>query len=87
MAASLHDPRYRRMIAALVEARNESGLTQRDLAKRLKQPPSYVGKAESLQRRLDMIEVIDWVQALGLKPGPFLSKLTTDLGRRAKGGD
>lgn len=80
MAATLHDPRYRRIVKALVAARNDAGLTQRDLAERLGKPPSYVGKAESLQRRLDLVEVIDWASALNLKTAPFLVKLARAIG-------
>lgn len=82
MAESLHDQRYRRIVNALVEARHKTGLTQRDLAARLNRPPSYVGKVESLQRRLDVIEVADWLTALGAKPGPFLARLLGEMGRK-----
>lgn len=82
MAATLHDPRYRRLVKALVSARAEAGLTQRDLAARLKKPPSYVAKGESLQRRLDLIEMIDWLAALGVKPGPFIAHMVQDGQRK-----
>lgn len=82
MASTLHDARYKRMVKALVAARSEAGLTQRDLAARLKRPPSYVAKAESVQRRLDLIEVMDWVAALGLK-STFIAHLVQEGQRRS----
>ncbi len=87
MAGSLHEPRYRRLVAALVAARDTAGLTQRELAARLKRPPSYVGKVESVQRRLDIVELVDWIVALGLKPGPAVAQLLADLHRKGRGGD
>lgn len=79
LANSLHDPRYRRLVELLVAARKDAGLTQRDLAARLKQPPSYIGKLESRQRRLDVIELIDLLDAIGVKPTKFTAELMADL--------
>jgi transcriptional regulator with XRE-family HTH domain len=82
LANSLHDPRYERLIRLLVEARKAAGLTQRDLATRLKQPPSYIGKLESRQRRLDVIELVDLLEAIGVKPTKFLTEAINDLRKR-----
>jgi ribosome-binding protein aMBF1 (putative translation factor) len=41
----------------LREARERSGLTQRDVAKQLGVPQSFVSKYESGERRLDLLEV------------------------------
>lgn len=64
--SSIHDPRYAAVIQRLVALRKEKGLTQAELAGRLGrfgQPD--VAKVEGLQRRLDLIELIDWLGALG----------------------
>lgn len=82
MASSLHDPRYKRILEMMVSARKSAGLTQRDVAARLKQPPSYIGKLESLQRRLDVIEMIDVLDAIGVKPTKFIAEMIADLKRR-----
>ena len=82
MASSLHDSRYARLIGLLVEARKSAGLTQRDVALRLKQAPSYIGKIESLQRRLDLIELIDLLDAIGAKSPDFLKRALIDIRRR-----
>ncbi len=73
--------RYRRLIEFLVAARRAAGLTQRDLAARLKQPPS-IGKLGSRQHRLDVVERIDLVEALGLKPAKFAADVIAELRRR-----
>lgn len=82
MANSLHDPRYKRLIDLLVAARRDAGLTQRDVAARLKQPPSYLGKIETRQRRLDLIELFDIVDAIGVKPAKFIADALSELKRR-----
>ncbi|WP_259994393.1 helix-turn-helix transcriptional regulator [Sulfitobacter sp. S190] len=42
----------------LIELRARAGLSQADLAKRLAKPPSFVGKYETCERRLDVIEFL-----------------------------
>lgn len=55
-------------MAALVEAREGAGVTQRDLARRLKRAHSYVGRIETGIRRLDVPEFIEWCECLGVDP-------------------
>lgn len=42
----------------LAELRAREGLSQADLAKQLGKPPSFVGKYETYERRLDIIEFL-----------------------------
>ncbi len=44
---SPHAPAYRKLRSALAAARVEEGLTQADVAKKLKKPQSFVSKYES----------------------------------------
>jgi len=41
-------------------------ITQVEVALSLKKPQSYVAKVENLDRRIDIIELIDWVRALDI---------------------
>ncbi|MDQ1208521.1 transcriptional regulator with XRE-family HTH domain [Acinetobacter baylyi] len=41
-------------------------MTQVELARRLEKPQSYVSKIEILERRLDVIELMDWLVALNI---------------------
>lgn len=66
MASSLRDSRYRRIIDRLREARLAAGLTQADLAKKLKRPQSYIAKIEGCERRLDVLEFLLIARCLGL---------------------
>ena len=73
MRKSVFTPAYRRLLKLLVDARHKAGLTQRDLAARLGVPPSWVAKTELGERRLDVVEFIRLVRALGKDPGRMLA--------------
>jgi hypothetical protein len=77
--ATIHDPRYRALIQLLVRIRRESGITQTSLATALSKPQSFVAKVENLDRRLDVIEVFDWVRATRYDHEAFFSELRTIL--------
>ena len=79
MSKPLHDARYKKMLDLLIEARAKKGLSQRELAPLLKEDQSYVSKCERGVRRLDVIELRDWVSALGLKFSTFAARLDADL--------
>lgn len=51
--------------AALAAARDRAGLTQAQLAKRLRKPQSFVSNYERGQRRIDVLELLRIVEALG----------------------
>lgn len=72
---SIHDPRYRQLIERLIGLREASGTTQTELANLLNKPQSYVAKVEGLDRRLDVVEIVDWLSALRKPPGQFMDDL------------
>lgn len=53
----LFDAQYRRFLDQLKRAREEAGLSQMEVAGRLKQPQSYVSKCERGERRVDVVEL------------------------------
>lgn len=69
------NPRYDIFQKSLVDARQETGLTQQEVAFRLERPQSFVSKYESGERRLDVIEFLEVCQALNIKPQSILKKL------------
>lgn len=83
----LQDPRYRAIIDRLVELRAEVELSQRELAERLGLPRSYVSKAENYERGLDLVQMVDWLRALGLDERKVISSIVTSLpaARKRKG--
>ncbi|MFN3314823.1 MAG: helix-turn-helix domain-containing protein [Hyphomonas sp.] len=58
MAGSVHSDAYRSFLKALVALRNERRISQAELAARLRKLPSFVGKYELGERRLDVIELM-----------------------------
>ena len=57
-------PKYIELRRLLVQTRNQVGLSQTALAKRLGRPQSYVSKFERGERRLDVVEFFEVVDAL-----------------------
>ncbi|MEK7857720.1 MAG: helix-turn-helix transcriptional regulator [Elusimicrobiota bacterium] len=68
--SSFHSAAYRRFRRRLRDARVENKLTQRQVAKKLEKPPSYVAKIETGERRVDFIE-LQVLAALYKKPLSF----------------
>jgi transcriptional regulator with XRE-family HTH domain len=66
-------------IAPRSRPREQAGLTQQDLAKRLKRPQSFVAKYELGDRRLDVIEFVTIAQAIGVSPIRLFSKIVKDF--------
>jgi len=48
-------------------------MTQVQLASSLKKPQSYVAKVENFDRRLDIIELQDWLNALDIDISKFFN--------------
>lgn len=72
--SSIHDPRYKNLIKELIQIREFKNITQVKLAASLKKPQSYVAKVENLERRLDVLELYDWLLALDISIIHFLEK-------------
>lgn len=75
MSRAIHSPPYRKLRQSLMDARIESGLTQTQVAVKLKRPQSFVSKYESGERQLDAVEFAKVCQVLGVKPGTVLDTL------------
>jgi transcriptional regulator with XRE-family HTH domain len=68
MAKAQHAPRYRRLPPLLRRLREQAGLTQRDLARKLRTNHVFVHKSEVGERRVDVTEFLDWCLACGADP-------------------
>ena len=73
--STIYDPRYIRLIEHLQKVRKDAGVTQADLAKKLRLDQSAVSKVEGLERRIDIIELHDWVSAIGYDHKVFLQEV------------
>jgi len=65
----------------LRDVRREAGLRQVDVARRLGLPQSFVSKYESGERRLDILEMRDVCEALGISLPTFARRLDRLLSR------
>ncbi|MEM7625813.1 MAG: helix-turn-helix transcriptional regulator [Planctomycetota bacterium] len=70
-----HKPAYRRLVKRLLEIRQQSGHTQRSLAKAIRLPASTIHKIEHGDRRVDPIEFARWCRACKADPGKTLNQL------------
>ena len=72
---SLHTPGYDLILTLLRETREKAGLSQIELAARLRRPQQYVSKCELGERRLDVLEWLEFLAACEGKPMAFLRRM------------
>ena len=75
MSKSLHTRRYTVMRDILRRSRVASGFTQREMADKLSKPQSYISKIESGERRIDLIELIDFAEAASIDLNDILKQI------------
>ena len=75
MQKSLQAQRYRPIPASLREMREQAGLTQRQLAAKLRMSHVMVHNSETAERRVDVMEFADWCRACGVDPAEKLKEL------------
>ena len=71
---SLRSRTHRNLCATLVQARKSAGLSQHELARKLKRSQSFIAKIEVGERRIDVVEFIEIARALGREPAELLSR-------------
>lgn len=62
--STIHDRRYRALVESLVALRKQAGLPQSAVASALRCSQSEVSKIERCERRLDVIELADYVSCV-----------------------
>ncbi len=70
---------YNIFLSRLRLARQEAGVSQRQIAKLLGMHHSRINRAEEAKRALDLLEVRQWCQALGLSVVDFTRELDAAL--------
>lgn len=68
-SGSVYTPEYQVFLRLLVAARERSGLSQRALAEKLGRSYSYVAKCETGYARMDIYQIRQYLEAVGM---PFL---------------
>src|ERR1700722_13160159 len=75
LVRTLDSPRHEALRAFLVERRDKAGLSQTDLAKRLRRSQSYVSYVETGQKLVDVVEMMEWADAIGFDVGEIIKRL------------
>ncbi len=75
MDKSLYTKEYRLLLDRLRALREGADITQIELAKRLEATQSFVSKCERGERRLDVVELRTWCQAIGEPFPQFVAEI------------
>lgn len=81
MQKSTHTPLYDLFREELIRMRQEAGLTQRELAKKVGREHSFVGRRELGDRRIDLVELFWIAKACGQDPEEVARRLMGAFGR------
>ena len=63
---TIYHPAYVALIDHLIEIRRQRSLTQAQLAEQFGKHQSYVAKVEGRERKLDILELVEWCTVLGI---------------------
>lgn len=85
MPNSLHSPAYEIFRRLIVQARRDAGLTQVEVAARLRKPQSFISKFERGERRIDVPEFVDIAEAIGIDAALFITTYTQEKNDRLAG--
>lgn len=77
MSASTHHDDYQLLLALLKETRRNSAITQVQLAGRLQNTQTFVSKVERGERRLDAVELFEYLEALDVAPDQWIRSYLT----------
>ena len=77
-----YDDAYRELREILINARRSAGLSQEKLAAKLGRAQTFVSKIELGERRLDLIELLVWADALSVDVGEIVHRLQKKVRRK-----
>lgn len=78
MPSSIFTQRHQELLGFIAFARKAAGITQVELAAKLRKPQSFVSKIERGERRLDVIEFCQLAEALGRDPASLLAEFVNN---------
>lgn len=79
LRTSVHSGEQVWLRSRLIAARHALGLSQKELADKMGVIASFIGKVETGDRRLDIVEFIRYCQGLGIDPIDLLSDLQAQV--------
>ncbi len=81
MDKSIYTREYAAVLRLLKQAREDAGLTQVQLAKKLNQSQSFLSKIERGDRRLDIVQLRTICRILGLTLADFVERFEREFQR------
>ena len=72
MKKSFGLPEHRQFLDLLLESRQNAGLTQQQLAKKIDETQSFVSKIERGEIRMDLVQLNTYCQAMGTTLSKFV---------------
>ena len=84
MEKSIYSHDYGVFLRLLREARKQAGITQIELAKGIACTQSFVSKCERGERRIDVVELRKFCNALGIDFAEFAARLHDALTHRRR---
>jgi transcriptional regulator with XRE-family HTH domain len=79
MRKSIYSPEHDTFRSLLRQLRLGAGLQQRELSEQLGKPQSFVSRYESGQRRLDLLELRQICQVIGISLTEFVERFERSL--------
>ena len=73
MAKTIRSKGQVALCQALVDARIKAGLSQKELAVKLRHHQSFVARVESGERRIDVVELVVLARVIGFEPFEVLA--------------
>ena len=84
MEKSIYTREYRLFADLLRETRERAGLTQVELAERLKQTQSHISKVERGERRLDIVQLRIHCRAINTTVSELVAEWELQIGSRGR---
>jgi ribosome-binding protein aMBF1 (putative translation factor) len=81
MEKSIYSARYGAFLKLLKKARQDAGLTQTELARKIGETQTLVSKCERGERRIDIVELHTFCRAFGISLKDFVAALERTINR------
>lgn len=75
MSRSIGSPLHLELVSFIINKRKEAGLTQTAVAEILGRHQSFVATVETGQRRIDIVDLFDFANAIGFDPNSAIKHL------------
>lgn len=79
LTKSLYTEEWEILLSILRDLRKERGWTQEQLAEKLGRPQSFVAKIEAGERKLDVVQFIDYMRILEADPVAAMRRIVKTI--------